>query len=83
LQSPSGDEKLFTFKPVLGSFDLFAKASILNMHQFNGKNGCPICLHPGEWKHGSGITFQAQNISTEPIAPLKGQQLRLSSTTEL
>ena len=23
------------------------------MHQFNGKNGCPSCLHPGEWKHGS------------------------------
>ena len=26
---------------------MVAKAPILNMHQFNGKNGCPCCLHPG------------------------------------
>ena len=23
------------------------------MHQFNDKNVCPNCVHPGEWKHGS------------------------------
>ena len=53
LQTPTGDEKLFKFKPLFGSYDLIAKAPILNMHQFNGKNGCPSCLHPGEWKYGS------------------------------
>ena len=29
-------------------FDLVAKAPALNMHHFNGSNGCPTCLHPGE-----------------------------------
>ncbi len=33
---------------LFGVFDLVAKAPILNMHQFNGKNGCASCLHPGE-----------------------------------
>ena len=35
------------FQPLFGSFDLVAKAPILNMHQFNGEYGCPSCLHPG------------------------------------
>lgn len=28
--------------------DLPAKASILNMAQYNGYHGCSLCLHPGE-----------------------------------
>ena len=28
--------------------DLPAKASLLNMIQFNGKFGCPTCYHEGE-----------------------------------
>jgi len=35
------------FQPLFGSFDMVAKAPILNMNQFNGKYGCPSCLHPG------------------------------------
>lgn len=37
------------FQPLFGCFDLVAKAPILNMHQFNGKHGCPACLNPGVW----------------------------------
>lgn len=37
----------FVLKPILGVFDMIAKAPIMNMNQFNGKNGCPSCLHPG------------------------------------
>ncbi len=46
LSTPLGDKKL-TFEPLFGSFDLVAKAPILNMHQFNGAYGCPSCLNPG------------------------------------
>ena len=35
-------------KLLFGVFDLIAKASVLNMKQFNGFYGCPTCLHPGE-----------------------------------
>jgi hypothetical protein len=35
--------------------DLPALASILNITQYNGVFGCPICMHPGEiFKHGKG-----------------------------
>lgn len=39
--------KKFNLKPLFGVFDLVAKAPIMNMMQFNGKYGCPSCLHPG------------------------------------
>lgn len=28
-------------------FDLPARAQIQNMMQYNGKNACPYCIHPG------------------------------------
>ena len=28
---------------------MIAKAPVLNMVQFNGANGCPVCVHPGVW----------------------------------
>ena len=48
LATPGGDITV-TFQPLFGSFDFVAKAPILSMHQFNGENGCPSCLHPGVW----------------------------------
>ena len=48
LATPGGDITV-TFQPLFGSFDFIAKAPILSMHQFNGENGCPSCLHPGVW----------------------------------
>ena len=45
----SSGMKTIRFRPVLGLFDLIAKAPILSMNQFNGVNGCPTCLHPGVW----------------------------------
>lgn len=48
LKTPLGQESI-KFKPLFGSFDLIAKAPVLNMHQFNGLHGCPTCLNPGEW----------------------------------
>ena len=38
-------------KPLFGVFDLIAKAPVINMKQFNGKHGCPSCLHPGTRLH--------------------------------
>jgi len=35
----------FFFNPLFGVFD---QAPILNMHQFDGEYGCPVCLHPGQ-----------------------------------
>lgn len=35
------------FKLVLATFDLPAKAAVLNAKQFNGKYGSSVCLHPG------------------------------------
>lgn len=46
ISTPLG-EKNIKFEPLFGSFDFVAKEPILNMHQFNGKHGCPSCLHPG------------------------------------
>ena len=48
IKTPYGDRN-FKFSPLLGIFDLVAKAPILNMNQFNGVNGCSTCLHPGKW----------------------------------
>ena len=45
----SAGVKTVLFKPLFGVFDLIAKAPMLNMVQFNGKYGCPSCLHPGKW----------------------------------
>lgn len=39
--------KTVFFKPLLGVFDLIAKAPMMNMVQFNGMYGCASCLHPG------------------------------------
>ena len=36
-----------------GIFDLPAKATIVNMKQFNGEYGCLYCMDPGEILHGS------------------------------
>ena len=43
--SPEG-MKCVRVKLLFGVFDLIAKASVLNMKQFNGSYGCPTCLHP-------------------------------------
>jgi hypothetical protein len=57
-------KKSFTFKLYLTqcSLDMPAKASIMNMLQYNGYNGCPICLHPGKLipnkkKRGSTVRY--------------------------
>lgn len=46
VKTPDGPKK-FYLKTLYGVFDMIAKAPILNMHQFNGTNGCPSCLQPG------------------------------------
>ena len=43
VKTPDGI-KMFYLKPLFGVFDMVAKAPVLNMHQFNDKNGCPSCL---------------------------------------
>ena len=47
IRTPTG-MKILHLHPLFGVFDLVAEAPALNMHQFNGSNGCPTCLHPGE-----------------------------------
>ena len=46
IRRSSGTFKIF-FKLIMGSFDLPAKASVLNAKQYNGKYGCSVCMHPG------------------------------------
>ncbi len=73
------DQRVFIFKPLFGSFDLIAKAPILNMHQFNGKNGCPYCTHPGEWTHGSRyylphVNYTSRNDDSVKLAATKAEE---------
>lgn len=44
----SGIFKVF-FKLSMGTFDLPAKAAVLNAKQYNGKYGCSVYIHPGFW----------------------------------
>lgn len=48
IETPHG---LITYraKVELAIFDLPAKAAVLCAKQFNGKYGCSVCLHPGEY----------------------------------
>ncbi len=46
LKTPMGANTM-KFSPLIGLFDMIAKAPVLAMKQFNGKYGCPVCLHPG------------------------------------
>ncbi len=46
VHTPSGP-KTVRLKPLFGVFDLITKAPVMNIKQFNGKHGCPTCLHPG------------------------------------
>lgn len=55
---------IYKFKVFLThcSADLPAKASIMNMIQYNGYDACPLCLHPGklipnEKKSGSTVRY--------------------------
>ncbi len=50
VQTASG-VKTVRMKPLFGVFDLIAKAPIMNIKQFNGKHGCPTCVHPGTRQH--------------------------------
>ena len=45
--TPSG-KKLVKAVVLTGNFDLPAKVEVLNIKQFNGKNGCLYCEDPGE-----------------------------------
>lgn len=49
VSSPCQQLRRIKLQPLFGVFDLIAKAPVLNMVQFNGANGCPICVHPGVW----------------------------------
>lgn len=37
--------------PLVCCVDSIAHAPMQGSTQFNGKYGCPWCLHPGEWVH--------------------------------
>ncbi|SMN01744.1 hypothetical protein SPONN_11 [uncultured Candidatus Thioglobus sp.] len=77
IKTPVG-EKVVKFRPLFGVFDLVAKAPVLNMNQFNGCNGCPTCLHPGSWMHGSryylpSSTYQIRTNSSVKQAGEKAE----------
>lgn len=46
---PPGYAEPITIKvhTILAPVDSVARPSLMNMHQFNGKYGCHLCLHPG------------------------------------
>ena len=49
VSAPSQQPRRIRLQPLFGVLDLIAKAPVLNMVQFNGANGCPVCVHPGVW----------------------------------
>ncbi len=64
LQTTSGMANL-EFSPLIGLFDMVAKAPILNMNQFNGVNGCPSCIQEYGFPHA--IICQILSIPFELI----------------
>ena len=71
----------FMLKPILGVFDMVAKAPILNMNQFNGKHGCPSCLHPGEriafaQTYPPGTVYPARTTLSLQIAAEQAERSR-------
>ena len=65
IDTPFGNH-ILRFSPILGIFDLVAKAPILNMTQFNGVNGCQTCLRI--WI-SSRFIYQVKNMLCEHISP--------------
>uniref|UniRef100_A0A1X7UUJ2 Transposase domain-containing protein n=1 Tax=Amphimedon queenslandica TaxID=400682 RepID=A0A1X7UUJ2_AMPQE len=65
--SPDG-VKTVRAKLLFGVFDLVAKSKVLNMNQFNGNYGCPICLHPGEYRERRRI------YATDKLYPLRTEE---------
>ena len=49
VSAPGQQQRRIKLQPLFGVLDLIAKAPVLNMVQFNGANGCPVCVHPGVW----------------------------------
>ena len=49
ISAPGEQLRRIKLQPLFGVFDLITKAPVLNMVQFNGANGCPVCVHPGVW----------------------------------
>ena len=58
-----GMNNTFRIKLLFGVFDFVAKAKVLSMIQFNGKYGCPTCLHPGEHKDNRHIYLPDSSYS--------------------
>ena len=50
IETPHGPAS-YRAKLELAVFDLPAKAAALCSKQFNGKYGCSVCLHPGEYSN--------------------------------
>ena len=69
IDTPFG-KRTFKFCPLIGLFDLVAKAPILNMHQFNGVNGCPTCLHPGKYFSSSRYYLPGHEYSLRTDASI-------------
>ena len=49
VSAPGQQRRRIKLQPLFGVLDLIAKAPVLNMVQFNGASGCPVCVHPGVW----------------------------------
>ena len=44
--------------------DLPAKAAIMNIMQFNGEFGCPVCLHKGEQVRDTQSVYDLYNYDS-------------------
>ena len=55
------------FKLVLATFDLPAKAVVLNAKQFNGKNGCSVCENPGYHLPNNARIYHPLNFIIEML----------------
>lgn len=57
--------------------DLPAKASMLNMNQFNGYHGCSFCYHPGT-PYRTGRGGNVMNYSTVTKYPRRGHNMMIA-----
>ena len=83
IETPHGPAT-YRAKLELAVFDLPAKAPALCSKQFNGKYGCSVCLHPGEYFRRRRIYLPIQHserthesvVAAGRLAELKGDAVR-------
>lgn len=69
---------------LIASFDLPARALVMNMKQFNGKNACLYCEQEGTTEHGRSLhrwwPYEAYQVRTHDSLMAAARQATLLKT---